>query len=182
MARLQEQYRSEVVPMLRERLGRENVHSLPRLDKIVVSMGLGRAREEPKRIEAAMDDLARIAGQRPALTKARKSVSAFQIRAGVNVGCKVTLRGTRMYEFLDRLINLAMPRIRDFRGMPADAFDGRGNYSMGVSEQLVFPEISVDDVQYQQGMNITIVIQNSESDEESRALLEGLGFPFRREE
>ncbi len=182
MARLLEQYRSEVVPALRERFGRENLHSLPRLEKIVVSMGLGRAREEPKRLDAAVADLARITGQQPGLTKARKSVSAFQIRAGVNVGCKVTLRGARMYEFLDRLINLAMPRIRDFRGMPADAFDGRGNYSMGVSEQLVFPEISVDDVQYQQGMNITIVIANSESDAESRALLEGLGFPFRREE
>lgn len=168
--------------MLRERLGRENIHSLPRLEKIVVSMGLGRAREEPKRLEAAMDDLGRITGQRPALTKARKSVAAFQIRTGVPVGCKVTLRGAKMYEFLDRLINLAMPRIRDFRGMRPDAFDGRGNYSMGVSEQLVFPEVSVDDVRYQQGMNITIAIASSRSDEESRALLEGLGFPFRRED
>ena len=145
-------------------------------------MGLGKARDEPKRIEAAMADLARIAGQKPALAKAKKSVSAFRIRQGVDVGCKVTLRGRRMYEFLDRLINLAMPRIRDFRGMDPDAFDGRGNYSMGVSEQLVFPEVRVDDVQYQQGMNMTIVVQNSRSDEESRALLEGLGFPFRREE
>ena len=167
---------------MRERLGRTNVHSLPRLEKIVVSMGLGRAREEQKRFDAAMDDLARITGQRPVVARAQKSVSAFQVRQGVPVGCKATLRGTRMYEFLDRLINLAMPRIRDFRGMSPDAFDGRGNYSMGVSEQLVFPEISVDDVQYQQGMNITIVIENSQSDEESRALLEGLGFPFRREE
>jgi large subunit ribosomal protein L5 len=182
MARLLEQYRQEVVPALRERLGRDNALSLPRLEKIVVSMGLGKARDEPKRIEAAMADLARIAGQKPALTKAKKSVSAFRIRQGVDVGCKVTLRGRRMYEFLDRLINLAMPRIRDFRGMDPDAFDGRGSYSMGVSEQLVFPEVRVDDVQYQQGMNLTIVVRNSRSDEESRALLEGLGFPFRREE
>jgi len=149
---------------------------------IVVSMGLGRSRDEPKRLDAAMGDLALIVGQRPALAKAKKSVAAFQIRQGVPVGCKATLRGVRMYEFLDRLINLAMPRIRDFRGMDPDAFDGRGNYSMGVSEQLVFPEVHVDDVQYQQGMNITIVVENSRSDEESRALLEGLGFPFRRED
>jgi len=167
--------------MLRERLGRKNVHSLPALEKIVVSMGLGKSRDEPKRIDAAMEDLALITGQRPALTKAKKSVSAFHVREGVPIGCKVTLRGERMYEFLDRLINLAMPRIRDFRGMDPNAFDGRGNYSMGVSEQLVFPEIRVDDVQYQQGMNITIVVENSRSDEESRALLEGLEFPFRRE-
>ncbi len=181
MARLLERYREEVVPMLRERLDRQNVHSLPVLEKIVVSMGLGKSRDEPKRIDAAMEDLARIAGQRPALTKATKSVSAFRIREGVPIGCKVTLRRERMYEFLDRLINLAMPRIRDFRGMDPDAFDGRGNYSMGVSEQLVFPEVHVDDVKYQQGMNITIVIANSRSDAESRALLEGLAFPFRGE-
>jgi len=181
MARLLEQYRNEVVPTLRERLGRQNVHSLPRLEKIVVSMGLGKSRDEPKRIEAAMVDLGRIVGQKPAIAKAKKSVSSFRIREGVTVGCKVTLRGTRMYEFLDRLINLAMPRIRDFRGMDPNAFDGRGNYSMGVTEQLVFPEIRVDDVQYQQGMNITVVIQNSQSDEESRVLLEALGFPFRTE-
>jgi len=181
MARLLDRYRQEVVPMLQERLGRKNVLSLPRLEKIVVSMGLGKAREEPKRIEAAMEDLAYITGQRPVLTKAKKSVSAFRVRKGVPVGCKVTLRGRRMYEFLDRLINLAMPRIRDFRGMDPSGFDGRGNYSMGVSEQLVFPEIRVDDVQYQQGMNITIVVKNSRSDEESRLLLEALGFPFRRD-
>jgi len=165
--------------MLREKVGRENVLSLPRLEKIVVSMGLGKSRDEPKRIEAAVEDLARISGQKPVLAKAKKSVSAFRLRQGVVVGCKATLRGTRMYEFLDRLINLAMPRIRDFRGMDPNGFDGRGNYSMGVSEQLVFPEIRVDDVQYQQGMNITIVVGNSQSDEESRLVLNGLGFPFR---
>jgi len=179
MARLLEQYREEVVPTLRERLGRDNIHSLPQLEKIVVSMGLGKSRDEPKRVEPAMADLARITGQQPVMTQARKSVSSFRIREGVTVGCKATLRGVRMYEFLDRLINLAMPRIRDFRGMDPNAFDGRGNYSMGVSEQLVFPEIRVDDVQYQQGMNITIVVRNSRSDEESRLLLESLGFPFR---
>ncbi|MBL7139484.1 MAG: 50S ribosomal protein L5 [Planctomycetes bacterium] len=179
MARLLQRYRDEVVPTLREKLGRENVLSLPRLEKIVISMGLGKSRDEPKRIDAAAEDMARIVGQKPVLAKAKKSVSAFRLRQGVVVGCKATLRGRRMYEFLDRLINLAMPRIRDFRGMDPNAFDGRGNYSMGVSEQLVFPEVRVDDVQYQQGMNITIVVGNSRSDEESRLLLQGLGFPFR---
>lgn len=181
MARLLERYRNEIVPALQERLGRRNIYSLPRLEKIVISMGLGKSRDEPKRIEAAVEDLGIIAGQRPALTKAKKSVSAFRLREGVTIGAMVTLRGKRMYEFLDRLINLAMPRIRDFRGMDPSAFDGRGNYMMGVSEQLVFPEVHVDKVQFQQGMNIAIVIRNSRSDEESRALLEAFGFPFRRE-
>jgi len=181
MARLLERYRKEVVPALQERLGRRNIYSLPRLEKLVISMGLGKTRDEPKRIEAAVEDLGIIAGQRPALTKAKKSVSAFRLREGVTIGAMVTLRGKRMYEFLDRLINLAMPRIRDFRGMDPSAFDGRGNYMMGVSEQLVFPEVHVDKVQFQQGMNIAIVIRNSRSDEESRALLEAFGFPFRRE-
>lgn len=181
MARLLERYRNEIVPALQERLGRRNIYSLPRIEKIVLSMGLGKSRDEPKRIEAAVEDLGIIAGQRPALTKAKKSVSAFRLREGVTIGAMVTLRGKRMYEFLDRLINLAMPRIRDFRGMDPSAFDGRGNYMMGVSEQLVFPEVHVDKVQFQQGMNIAIVIRNSRSDEESRALLEAFGFPFRRE-
>lgn len=181
MARLLQRYREEIVPRLQEKLGRQNVLSLPRLEKIVLSSGLGKAREEPKRIEQATSDLSAITGQRPVLTKAKKSVSAFKLREGMTVGAVVTLRGQRMYEFLDRLINLAIPRFRDFRGLSPDAFDGRGNYSMGVSEQLVFPEIRVDNVQFQQGMNITIVIKSSRSDEESRLLLEGFGFPFRRE-
>jgi large subunit ribosomal protein L5 len=181
MARLLQRYREEIVPRLQEKLGRRNALSLPRLEKIVLSSGLGKAREEPKRIEQATSDLSAITGQRPLLTKAKKSVSAFKLRQGMTVGAVVTLRGRRMYEFLDRLINLAIPRFRDFRGLSPDAFDGRGNYSMGVSEQLVFPEVRVDNVQYQQGMNITIVIRSSRSDEESRLLLEGFGFPFRRE-
>ncbi len=168
--------------MLRERLGRDNVMSLPKLEKIVVSMGLGKGRDEPKRIEAAASDLATITGQKPVLTKSRRSVAGFHLRQGMTVGAKVTLRGSRMYEFLDRLLNVAIPRIRDFRGLPADAFDGRGNYSMGVTEQLVFPEIRIADVQFQQGMNIAFVIRHSQSDEESRVLLEGFGFPFRTEE
>ena len=182
MARLLERYRNEIVPVLQQRLGRKNVLSLPRLEKIVISAGLGKAHDEPKRIEAAVEDLSILTGQKPILTKAKKSVSAFRLRQGMTIGVKVTLRGRRMYEFLDRLINLAMPRFRDFRGLDPGAFDGRGNYNLGVNEQLVFPEVRVDKVQYQQGMNITIVIQSSRSDEESRVLLEGFGFPFRREQ
>jgi large subunit ribosomal protein L5 len=181
MARMQERYRTEVVPALQGKLGRTNILSLPRLEKIVLSMGLGKSRDEPKRVEAAAEDLAIIAGQKPVVTKAKKSVSAFRLREGTNIGLKVTLRGRRMYEFLDRLINLAMPRFRDFRGVDPDGFDGRGNYNMGVTEQLVFPEVRVDKVQFQQGMNITVVIKNSRSDEESRWLLEAFGFPFRRD-
>jgi large subunit ribosomal protein L5 len=181
MARMLERYRNEIVPVLQQRLGRKNVLSLPRLEKIVISAGLGKSQDEPKRIEAAVEDLSIITGQKPILTKAKKSVSAFRLRQGMTIGAKVTLRGRRMYEFLDRLINLAMPRFRDFRGLDPNAFDGRGNYNLGVNEQMVFPEIRVDKVQYQQGMNITIVIQSSRSDEESRVLLEGFGFPFRRE-
>jgi large subunit ribosomal protein L5 len=181
MARMLDRYRNEIVPVLQAKVGRKNVLSLPRLDKIVLSMGLGKARDEAKRVDAAVEDLAVIAGQKPLLTKAKKSVSAFRLREGMVVGCKTTLLGKRMYEFLDRLINLAMPRFRDFRGLDPDGFDGRGNYNLGVNEQTVFPEIRADKVQFQQGMNITFVIQNSRSDEESRWLLEGFGFPFRRD-
>jgi len=181
MARMLERYRKEVVPVLQAKVGRQNVLSLPRLEKIVISMGLGKSHDEPKRIEAAVEDLGLIAGQKPVLTKAKKSVSAFRLRTGLTIGCMVTLRGARMYEFLDRLINLALPRFRDFRGLDPNAFDGRGNYNFGVNEQLVFPEIRVDKVQFQQGMNITIVVKNSRSDEESRWLLEAFGFPFRRD-
>jgi large subunit ribosomal protein L5 len=181
MARMLDRYRTEVVPMLQGRLGRTNVLSLPRLEKIVLAAGLGKAQDEPKRIEAAVEDLSVITGQKPVLTKAKKSVSAFRLREGMTIGAKVTIRGARMYEFLDRLINVAIPRFRDFRGLDPNAFDGRGNYTMGVPEQLVFPEVRVDKVQFQQGMHITLVIRNSRSDEESRTLLEGFGFPFRRE-
>jgi len=180
MARLLERYRTEIVPVLQQKTGRKNVLSLPRLEKVVVSAGLGRSHDEPKRIEAAAEDLAIITGQKPLMTKAKKSVSAFRLREGVIIGAKVTLRGKHMYEFLDRLINLAIPRFRDFRGMDPDGFDGRGNYSLGIAEQLVFPEVRVDKVQFQQGMNVTLVIRNSRSDEESRWLLVAFGFPFRR--
>jgi large subunit ribosomal protein L5 len=181
MSRMQERYRNEVVPMLQAKLGRKNVLSLPRLEKIVISAGLGKAHDEPKRIEACVEDLSVITGQKPVLTKAKKSVSAFRLREGVTIGAKVTLRGARMYEFLDRFINVSVPRFRDFRGLDPNGFDGRGNYNMGVAEQLVFPEVRVDKVQFQQGMNLTFVVQSSRSDEESRFLLEGFGFPFRRD-
>jgi len=167
--------------MLQTKLGRQNVLSLPRLEKIVLSAGLGKAQEEPKRIEAAVEDLSVITGQKPLMTKAKKSVSAFHLREGVTIGAKVTLRGARMYEFLDRLINLAIPRFRDFRGLDPNGFDGHGNYNMGIPEQLVFPEVRVEKVQFQQGMNVTFVIQSSRSDEESRFMLQGFGFPFRRD-
>ena len=179
MARLQEKYKSEIVPKLKERFNHTNVHAVPRLRKITVNMGVGRAIENNKRIEAAINDLSIIAGQRPVVTKARKSIAGFKLRQGMPVGVKVTLRGKRMYEFFDRLISVVFPRIRDFRGFSRSAFDGRGNYSLGLSEQLVFPEINVDDVEFVQGLDVTLTI-DGESDEESVALLEMFGFPFRR--
>ena len=178
MVRLLERYRKEIVPTLMEELGEKNRYAVPRLDKIVVSMGMGKALQEPKRLEAAMKEIALITGQKPLVTQARKSVSAFKVRKGVKVGLKVTLRRKRMYEFLDRLISIVLPRVRDFRGVASDAFDGLGNYSLGLTDQLVFPEISVDQVEYQQGMNITIVIR-SKSAEVSRRLLAHFGMPFR---
>ncbi len=185
MARLLEKYKSEICPKLQEELGRKNTLSLPRLTKIVVSMGMGKAVQEgvtkareTKRFTEAMDHLATITGQRPVITKARKSVSNFKVRQGYDVGLKVTLRGRRMYEFLDRLVALAIPRVRDFRGLNPSSFDGRGNYGMGLSEYGVFPEINPDKVTYQQGMNITICT-TARNDAEARQLLTMLGMPFR---
>lgn len=179
MARLQEKYKQEIVPKMLERFSYKNVQAVPRLEKITVSMGIGKAIENNKRIDAAVKDLASITGQKPVVTKAKQSISGFKLREGMSVGAKVTLRGKRMYEFFDRLISIVIPRIRDFRGFSARAFDGRGNYSFGMSEQLVFPEISVDDVEFVQGMNVCVTVDRS-SDEESTALLEYFGFPFRR--
>lgn len=185
MARLLERYRSDIRGALRGELGRENDHSLPRLTKVVISMGLGKAvaeasgkARENKRFTEALECLTTISGQRPVYTKSRKSVSNFKVREGWDVGLKVTLRGTRMYEFLDRLITLAIPRVRDFRGLNPGSFDGRGNYGMGLSEYGVFPEINPDKVSYQQGMNITICT-NARNDSEARRLLTLLGMPFR---
>ena len=175
--RLREKYFKEVLPALGEKLGRKNVLSLPRLQKIVVNMGVGAATQEKKFLEVAAEAMGQIAGQKPVLTKSRKAVSAFKLRENQAIGCMVTLRGTRMYEFLDRLVSIVLPRVRDFRGVNRNAFDGNGNYSMGLAEQLVFPELNPDKFTRVQGMNIAIVISNS-TDDESRDLLTSLGMPF----
>ncbi|HEX4148152.1 MAG TPA: 50S ribosomal protein L5 [Pirellulales bacterium] len=179
--RLRERYHKELLPSLGEKLGRDNRHALPRLQKIVINMGVGSAISEKKHLEDAVSALTLIAGQRPAITRSRKSIANFRLREGQEIGCKVTIRGSRMYEFLDRLISLALPRVRDFRGLDPDGFDGHGNYSLGLSEQLVFPELNPDKYTRPQGMNVTIVISGNSNDE-SRELLRGLGFPFKNPE
>lgn len=181
MARLLDTYRREILPRLATELGRRNPHDLPRLEKIVVSMGLGKSIGERKRLDEAMEHLAQITGQKPQITKAKKAVSGFRLREGMEIGCRVTLRGRRMYEFLDRLIALALPRVRDFRGLNPNGFDGRGNYNMGLNEQLVFPEINPDKVAYTQGMNITMVT-SARTNDEGRLLLREFGLPFRRDD
>ena len=176
--RMQTRYFAEIVPALKERFGFTTVMQVPRLEKIVLNMGLGEAVREPRLIEIAVEDLQTIAGQKAIVTKARKSIAGFKLRAGVPIGAKVTLRGARMWEFCDRLLSVALPRIRDFRGLNPDAFDGAGNYTLGVGEQLIFPEIDYDKVQRQLGMDITIVT-TARNDEEGEALLRALGFPLR---
>lgn len=178
MARLLEKYRSEVVPELKKALGTQNVLALPRLEKIVVSMGVGKALENKNFLDAAARDLAAITGQKPLVTRARKSVAGFKLRKGQEIGLKVTLRGKRMYEFLDRLVSVVIPRIRDFRGLSPKAFDRAGNYNLGISEQVVFPEINIDKVELIQGMNITVGVR-ARNPEESFELLRRLGLPFR---
>jgi len=178
MARLLEKYRSEIVPNLATKLGRTNVNSLPKLQKVVLNMGVGKALQEKSRMEQAAEQLAQIAGQKPQVTKSRQAVSGFRLRQGNEIGCRVTLRGKRMYEFLDRLINLAHPRIRDFRGVNPRSFDGNGNFSMGLTEQAVFPEINPDKITFTQGMDVTIVT-SSTKDDEARELLRAFGMPFR---
>jgi large subunit ribosomal protein L5 len=178
MARLKEKYREEVVPGLMERFGIKNRMAVPRIDKITVNMGVGKATENKKFLDDAARDLGIIAGQKPKITTARGSVSGFRLREGNPIGCMVTLRGKRMYEFLDRLISIVMPRIRDFRGISPRAFDGRGNYSMGVKEQIMFPEIDYDKIDALRGLDITITT-SARTDEEGRALLEAFKFPFR---
>lgn len=177
--RLQEKYEQEILPALQEALGRTNRLSLPRLEKIVVNMGVGSAIQEKKHLESATAAIAEITGQKPIITLARKSVAGFRLREGMAIGCKVTLRRTRMYEFFDRLVSLALPRVRDFRGLSRTAFDGHGNYSLGLSEQLVFPELNPDKYLHTQGMNITLVTSAS-SDEEALELLSRFGMPFKR--
>lgn len=178
MARLAERYTSEIIPALKTKFNRTNVHSLPKITKIVLNMGVGKALQDKNRMSQAAEQLTSIAGQKCQITKSRMAVSGFRLRENSEIGCRVTLRGKRMYEFLDRLINVAFPRIRDFRGINPKSFDGNGNYSMGVSEQLIFPEIDPDKVNFTQGMDITIVT-TTRSDEESRELLKMFGMPFR---
>src|SRR5437016_4279831 len=181
MARLMERYQKEISPKLSEKLGRKNVLSLPRLKKIVVNMGVGKALQDKNRMEQSAEQLTQISGQRCQITKARVAISAFRLREGNEIGCRVTLRGKRMYEFLDRLISVALPRIRDFRGLNPKSFDGNGNYTIGLSEQMVFPEIDPDKVNFSQGMDITFVT-STRSDDEARELLREFGMPFVREE
>jgi len=178
MARLQEYYRDTVVKQLKEQFGYRNVMEIPRITKITLNMGVGEAVADRKVMEHAVEDMIKIAGQKPIVNKARKSVAGFKVREGWPVGCKVTLRRTQMYEFLDRLINIAIPRVRDFRGMSAKAFDGRGNYSMGVREQIIFPEIDYDKIDALRGLDVTFTT-TAKTDEEGRALLAAFNFPFR---
>jgi large subunit ribosomal protein L5 len=178
--RLLQRYDQELVPALSKHLGRSNRLSLPRLEKIVINMGVGAAVQEKKHLEEAADALAMISGQKPIVVRARKSVAGFRLRKGMAIACKVTLRGARMYEFLDRLISLALPRVRDFRGLSPRAFDGHGNYTLGLSEQYVFPELNPDKYSRAQGMNVTLVT-TSDRDDEARELLRGFGMPFRPE-
>jgi len=176
--RLREKYTQEVVPALQKEFGYANPMAVPRIVKVVVNMGMGEAIQNPKAMEAAVGDLTKIVGQKPVITKAKKSIATFKLRAGMSIGTMVTLRGRRMYEFLDRFMNLALPRIRDFRGVSAKSFDGRGNYSLGVKEQLIFPEIDYDKIDKIRGLDVTIVT-TANTDEEARALLKKLGMPFR---
>ena len=177
-ARLRTRYFAELRPALQKELGLPNLMAVPRLEKIVVNMGVGEATQNAKVLDPAVAELAQITGQKPVITKAKKSIAAFKVREGMPIGCMVTLRGDRMYEFLDRLLNVALPRVRDFRGVPAKSFDGRGNYTLGLRDQLIFPEIDYSKVEHQKGMNITIVT-TAGSDEHARALLKAMGMPFR---
>jgi large subunit ribosomal protein L5 len=177
MTRLQEKYKSEVIPALTQKFGYKNVMQVPRLEKIVINMGLGDCKDNAKALETAVNELATISGQKPLVTKAKKSIANFKVRAGMNVGAKVTLRQDRMYEFADKLISIVLPRMRDFRGVSAKAFDGRGNYALGVREQLIFPEIEYDKVDKIRGMEM-IFVTTARTDEEAKELLAQLGMPF----
>ena len=179
-ARLKESYKNEVFPALKEQFNYSNVMEVPKLEKITLNMGLGEAKENAKVMESAVEEIGLITGQRPVVTKAKKSIANFKVRQGMPVGAKVTLRGENMYVFLDKLLNIALPRVRDFKGVSRNSFDGRGNYSMGIKEQLIFPEINYDNVETIKGMNI-VFTTSAKTDEEAAALLEGLGMPFEKE-
>ena len=179
MARLKDIYLNEIVPNLMKKFGYKNVMEVPKLNKIVINMGVGEAKENAKVLESATRDLEIISGQKPVITKAKKSIANFKLREGMSVGCKVTLRGERMYDFADRLINLSLPRVRDFRGINPNAFDGRGNYALGIKEQLIFPEIDYDKIDKVRGMDI-IFVTTAKTDEEARELLTEFGMPFKK--
>ena len=176
-SRMREIYSKEIAPAMQKKFGYKNVMQIPKLDKIVINMGVGEAKENAKALESAVKDMEIIAGQKPVITKAKKSIANFKIREGLAIGCKVTLRGSKMYEFADRLINLSLPRVRDFRGVNPNAFDGRGNYALGIKEQLIFPEIEYDKVDKVRGMDV-IFVTTAKSDEEARELLTLFGMPF----
>ena len=178
MDRLQEKYINEVVPALTEKFGYKNVMELPKIAKIIINMGVGEAVGNPKALDAAVNDLTIIAGQKPILTRAKKSLAAWKLRQGMPIGAKVTLRGVRMYQFLDKFMNVALPRVRGFRGISANSFDGRGNYAIGLKEQLIFPEIEYDKIDKLRGMNI-VVVTTAKTDEEARELLKLMGMPFK---
>ena len=179
MSRLAQRYKEEVAPALQKRFEYSSTMATPRLAKVVINMGVGDAIADAKVLDQAVEELTTIAGQRPAITKSRKSISNFKLREGMSIGCRVTIRGTRMYEFLDRMMNLALPRVRDFRGVSPKSFDGRGNYTLGVRDQLMFPEIDYNKVKKVKGMNVSIVT-TAKTDEEAHALLEGMGMPFKK--
>ena len=178
-ARLRETYKKDVFPALKEKFNYENVNEVPKLVKVTINMGLGEAKENSKIMESAVQELSLISGQRPVVTRAKKSIANFKVRQGMPVGCKVTLRGDNMYEFIDKFFNISLPRVRDFKGVSKNSFDGRGNYSMGIKEQLIFPEINYDDVESIKGMNI-VFTTTAKTDEEAQALLELLGMPFEK--
>ena len=177
MLRLKEKYDNEIAPALKEQFQYKSVMEIPKLEKIVINMGLGEVKENPKAIESAVSDLTMITGQKPIVTKAKKSVAAFKVREGMNIGCKVTLRGVKMYAFADKLINITLPQIRDFHGIPGNSFDGRGNYALGIKEQIIFPEIEYDKIDKVRGMDI-IFVTTAKTDEEAKALLKMMGMPF----
>lgn len=178
MARLKDFYKNEITPTLQKKFNYKNIMQTPRLEKVVINIGLGEAIQNPKVIDSAIEDLKTISGQKPVVTRAKKSIAAFKLRAGMPIGIKVTLRGDRMYEFVDRLLNVALPRVRDFQGISGKSFDGRGNYTLGLKEQLIFPEISFDKIDKLRGMDI-VFVTTANTDEEAKELLKGFGMPFR---
>jgi large subunit ribosomal protein L5 len=180
LARLKEKYVNEIAGKLKEKFGYDNVMEIPKLEKVVINMGVGEAIQNAKAIDAAVGDLSLITGQKPVVTRAKKSIAGFKLRAGMPIGCKVTLRGERMYEFVDKLVNVALPRVRDFRGVSPKSFDGRGNYTLGIREQLIFPEVEYDKIDKIRGMDI-IFVTNAKNDEEARELLRVMGMPFREQ-